>query len=236
MNQSSSIANIAAALVKAQAQFKVCIKDSNNPFFKSKYADLSTCMEAVKESLVENGLAILQLPADNDRGIVLLETVLLHVSGEWISSLLPMPTAKSDPQAFGAAITYARRFALCSILGLTPEDDDGNSASEAHRFENRKPASQTPPRKAAPTVPAEDLFNQDPLPPSLKINADQRKALTAAIVKSGHAIGDCKKWLREFYAASSSAEITVKDYQNVLTRLSDPSPLYMVDFADDARE
>jgi len=131
MNHSETIADLAAALAKAQASIKGALKSSENPFFKSKYADLSAVWEACREPLTKNGLAISQ-HAGGDGTTVQVETVLLHSSGQWISSTLTMRPTKSDPQAFGSAITYARRYALAAIVGVVTEDDDGNAASVQH--------------------------------------------------------------------------------------------------------
>jgi len=131
MNRSDDIKDLAAALCKAQTSIKGALKSSENPFFKSKYADLSAVWEACREPLAKNGLAISQ-HAGGDGAMVEVETVLLHSSGQWISSTLTMRPTKGDPQAFGSAITYARRYALAGIVGVVTEDDDGNAASASH--------------------------------------------------------------------------------------------------------
>jgi hypothetical protein len=113
------------ALHKAKKEFKPIIKSANNPFFKSKYANLDTITDAIKEGLENNGLIILQPVQGN-----VLHTQIYHAeSGEMLESLYNLPDL-SDPQKLGSAITYARRYALCSFLGLVAdEDDDGNVAS-----------------------------------------------------------------------------------------------------------
>lgn len=124
MNKSESIKNLAAALVKAQMQITHATKDSSNPFFKSKYADLSGVIEAVKEPLNKNGVVFLQIVTETG-----VETTLLHESGEFISGVTPVVTSKqNDPQALGSAITYAKRYGLQAIMGLPTEDDDGEKA------------------------------------------------------------------------------------------------------------
>tara|TARA_R110000850_G_C9652295_1_gene434552 strand:+ start:42 stop:569 length:528 start_codon:yes stop_codon:yes gene_type:complete len=130
MKQSESVKEIAAALNKAQAEMSGAKKTSTNPFFKSSYADLAAVVEAVKTPFFENGLSYSQFPIFKD-GFVGVETILLHVSGEWISGELVLPMTKQEPQAAGSAITYARRYALQSIAGIPAEDDDGNAASKS---------------------------------------------------------------------------------------------------------
>jgi len=128
--------NIATAFVKAQRDFAPALKTSTNPHFKSKYADLSACVEAVIDALNTNGIAMIQRTHDDETGVT-VETVFIHESGETIESgRLHVPAAKNDPQGYGSALTYARRYSLMAACGIAPEDDDGNSAS-------RKPKNQT---------------------------------------------------------------------------------------------
>jgi hypothetical protein len=121
MNKSESIKNIAGALVKFQASVSKVAKEANNPFFKSKYASLANILDTIQKPLSECNLAITQFP--NGVG---LTTLIVHAeSGEWMESSYVMPVAKqNDPQAMGSAITYARRYALGSILNLNIDDDD----------------------------------------------------------------------------------------------------------------
>lgn len=127
MQKSESIKHIAAALNKAQAEMSGAKKGANNPFFKSKYADMNSVVDAVRIPFCNNGLSYSQFPImqDNKVGV---ETILMHESGEWMSDILVLPMVKQDPQAAGSAITYAKRYALQSIAGIPSEDDDGNSA------------------------------------------------------------------------------------------------------------
>jgi hypothetical protein len=121
--------NIAAAFVKAQRQFGPALKTSTNPHFRSKYADLSNCIEAVIDALNANGIGLMQRTYESKDG-VMVETIFVHESGEVMEcGLLHVPAAKQDPQGYGSALTYARRYSLLAATGLAPEDDDGNSAS-----------------------------------------------------------------------------------------------------------
>jgi hypothetical protein len=128
MLHSEQINEIAAAIAKAQGQIKGASKDANNPFFKSKYADLASVWDACRGALSANGLAVIQSPsADGMR--VLVDTLLTHSSGQWIAGTVSVTAKEDTPQAIGSAITYLRRYALQSFVGVAPEDDDGNLAS-----------------------------------------------------------------------------------------------------------
>lgn len=122
---------IAAALVKAQTKFGPALKTSTNPAFKSRYADLSACVEAVIDALNTNGIMLMQPCHETETG-VLVETLFIHESGETFSAgKLHVPAAKQDPQGYGSALTYARRYSLMAACGIAPEDDDGNKAVQA---------------------------------------------------------------------------------------------------------
>lgn len=128
----SEIAKLAEALSKAQGQIKAAIKDAENPFFKSNYADLASVWNACREALSANGLAVTQVP-DMIDGILHLRTTLMHASGETISGAMIMQLSdKANAQQLGSLMTYYRRYALSAMVGVAPEDDDGNSASETH--------------------------------------------------------------------------------------------------------
>jgi hypothetical protein len=133
---------IASALVKAQREFGPALKSSTNPHFRSKYADLSACIEAVIGSLNNQGIYLMQLTEEHDGGVK-VSTVFIHESGEQLSGgSLFMPATKHDAQGFGSALSYARRYSLMAACGIAPEDDDGNQAT--------KTAPQTAPPKATP--------------------------------------------------------------------------------------
>jgi hypothetical protein len=132
MNKSESIAGLAAALAKAQGAMKGAVKDSANPFFKSKYADLASVVEAIRAAFSSNGLSYVQTVQSSELDEVRVETMILHSSGEWIScGVLALPVSKNDAQGYGSALTYARRYSLSAAVGVAPEDDDGNAAVAA---------------------------------------------------------------------------------------------------------
>lgn len=124
---------VCAALVKAQKAFGPALKSSSNPHFKSRYADLAACVEAVIDGLNSNGIALVQKQHPHDGGVS-VETIFIHESGEQLSAgVLTVPAAKQDPQGYGSALTYARRYSLMAACGIAPEDDDGNAASKAKK-------------------------------------------------------------------------------------------------------
>jgi hypothetical protein len=127
---SENIGEIAAALAKAQGTMGHAAKDKTNPHFKNSYADLANVLDVCRDPLATNGIAVTQLPA-MQRDVVVLTTMLIHSSGQWIRSTLTMPVSKRDAQGVGSAITYARRYALSAMVGITQDDDDGNKATGA---------------------------------------------------------------------------------------------------------
>ena len=130
MNQSESIKNLAAAMAAAQSEMGAAIKGASNPFFKSKYADLGSVIQAVKAPFAAHGLSYVQFPVSGESSVG-VTTRLMHSSGEWLEQEYFIPLGKMDAQAAGSAITYARRYALQSIAGIPAEDDDGNAATQA---------------------------------------------------------------------------------------------------------
>jgi len=132
---------IYTAFVRAQRKFGPALKSATNPHFRSRYADLSACVEAVIDALHSEGLALTQATAPNDAGVT-VKTILMHESGTRLElGELFMPAVKHDPQGFGSALTYCRRYSLLAAMGLAPEDDDGNAAT---RRQPSAPAVPTP--------------------------------------------------------------------------------------------
>lgn len=140
MNRSETLGKLAEALSKAQKEIKGALKDSSNPFFKSKFADLESCWEACREPLSKNGLSVSQGHDCDDKADYLI-TTLMHSSGEWVSYKQRLIFKEQTAQAMGAATTYARRFGLTSAIGIVQVDDDGNEASGRPQQQSR-PAPQ----------------------------------------------------------------------------------------------
>ena len=128
MRNSESLASISPALVKAINAIEGVKKGAANPFFKSKYANLESVIEAAHDALAANGLAVMQGPGPMDGNCITLTTRLIHTSGEWIETDFSLPAGKMDPQAAGSAITYARRYALMAMLNMPALDDDGEAS------------------------------------------------------------------------------------------------------------
>ncbi|MDH4186846.1 MAG: ERF family protein [Nitrospira sp.] len=183
--QSEQINELVGAIVRAQLKLEPAKKDTLNPFFHKKYADLPTCWEAIK-SFREEGVAIVQSPMEGPEGYVLLDTQLSHTSGQWMRSRLKIRVAKDDPQGYGSAITYARRYALGCMTGLvTEEDDDGNAASQPQgksmqankaKFDamqqRKKPASEAPPSSGAGAEGVDSGTPEHPAPsPQSEVDA-----------------------------------------------------------------
>jgi hypothetical protein len=133
-------------LVAAQAALRPVGKDAKNPAFRSKYASLDAIMEAVRPTLAAHGLAVTQgvvHPETGDGGKLVgitVETRLLHASGEWMTSVTPVPVAKADAHGLGSALSYGRRYGVSALLALsTDEDDDGNAAA----LQTSRPVSPT---------------------------------------------------------------------------------------------
>jgi hypothetical protein len=139
---------IAAAFVKSQADFGPALKTNTNPHFKSKYAGLDACVEAVIDALHKHGIGLMQRTLPCESGVT-VETVFLHTSGETLSSgPLHVPAQKQDAQGYGSALTYARRYSLMAACGIAPEDDDGHAAS--------KPVTYAKHAKPAPRITDEE--------------------------------------------------------------------------------
>ena len=164
MAASENLNELAAALSKTQAMLQGAIKDAKNDHFKSKYADLASCWDACREALAANGLSVVQLP-EGDGSVVTMTTMLIHTSGQWVSCTGTFKPTKADPQGLGSCITYARRYQLCAIVGISPEDDDGNAASEPVK-QQAKPEPK-PERKPEPT----------PEPPAKTLDPDLAEIL-----------------------------------------------------------
>ena len=143
MDKSLEIGALAAALAKAQGQMGTAKKDATNPQFRSKYADFAAVVDAIRKPLADNELSYSQIAGTTPEGLIVIETILMHSSGEWLAGTLAMqptairqggavlsiPPGEMTPHVVGSVITYARRYGLQAIVGLPADDDDGNAAS-----------------------------------------------------------------------------------------------------------
>ena len=167
MERSETINELAAALAAAQGKIENASKDSANPYFRSRYADLASIWDAIRGPLSDNGLAVVQ-PVRVEGSSVTVTTLLAHASGQWISSDLTMTAQRQmkdgggwekldSPQAIGSCITYARRYALAAMAGVAPEDDDGEGAQGLRQEQQQRqaPAPSAPQEKPARSVPGQ---------------------------------------------------------------------------------
>ena len=144
---SAEIAELAKAMVKVQQALVPACRDAENPFAKNRYASLNSVIEACREALIANGIWVVQIPVPSEPGHLGLMTRLVHTpSGQWQGSLMAMPLPKADPQGYGSALTYARRYGLATLVGLVSEADDDGEAATLHRgrssrIPTRKPAA-----------------------------------------------------------------------------------------------
>lgn len=171
LRQSDSIGALAKSLCRAQSQVEGAAKDSQNPHFKSKYADLASVWLACRSALTGNSLSVVQSPA-YAKGHVLVTTRLIHDSGEWLEGTLAIPVGKSDAHGIGSATTYARRYALAAMVGVAPEDDDGNAAAAARRQSQERAASRGQQRRSEVQRGDSGEFAQWLEPPALARDDD----------------------------------------------------------------
>lgn len=176
MKTSESITNVGKALAAAQAEIRSIGKDRTNPHFRNTYATLDAIMETVRPVLAKHGLSIIQgmtVPHTDEHGAVrsfVLETMLLHASGEYISNAAVMPVTKADAQGVGSAITYGRRYGVSALLALaTDEDDDGHAGSQGNG------------QKAAPRSKPAAMPTGDGEPPSEKQVGFLHKLLRSSV-------------------------------------------------------
>lgn len=205
--------NIASALVKAQKAFGPALKTSSNPHFRSRYADLSACVEAVIGGLNDAGIALIQPTHECESGVI-VETLFLHESGESLSAgKLHVPASKHDAQGYGSALTYARRYSLMAACGIAPEDDDGNAASRPRQ----EPPKAIKPIKAKldahTEAPKDDLLDQ---PIKAKVDAPVAwwsEELGAAMESNEDAVNAFLQEKKKIAKVATWRDIQDKDYR-----------------------
>mgnify|MGYP003631210893 CR=1 FL=1 len=174
MNQSESITDLATALCLAQAEMGGAIKDSNNPFFKSSYADLTSVIKVIKEPFAKYGLSFVQLPVTSAGGNgVGVSTMLMHKSGQWLQGEYLLPMDKVTPQGAGSAITYARRYALQSLVGIPSVDDD----SELAMYRNEDKVADL-------DMTLEGMDEPVPVAPAKRVSKKLMQDLMALVIES----------------------------------------------------
>lgn len=225
MKQSESIAKLATALFKAQHEIKGATKDATNPFFKSKYADLESVWEAVKTPLYENQLSVLQ-PTSIQDGVFGVVTILLHSSGEYISGFTPVNAKDNSAQAMGSGISYSRRYALASILGVYQRDDDGNDASKGVNsdFGQNDEAGNDKNAFKQPQTAQGSTQNQQSMSAPKKLSDAQIKRLWAISKKAGHDQANVCAVAAEQYGVTNFHDLSYKDYQSFCDWLEKTPP------------
>lgn len=186
--QSESVNELMGALAKAQAEIGNASKDMDNPFFKSKYADLASIYAASRPFLTKQGLSVVQLPEITADDRVNLMTQLSHSSGQWVRSWYPVRPVKNDPQSLGSAITYARRYSYSSVIGIAAgdDDDDGNGASGV-KSDNKKHDSSP---LSQPHYSAKEVYEIKPVIENGSINFDDFAAEIEAKIPIMKTLGD----------------------------------------------
>jgi hypothetical protein len=206
MKKSDSIKDLAAALVKFQAEVTDPAKDGKNPHFNSKFVELNDLLSSVRPILTKHGLAVMQEPAGNGTEIT-VTTILLHESGEWMEfEPLALKAQKTDPQGAGSAITYGRRYALSAVLGVAwDDDDDGNKASGK---DDKK--GNTPPKQDNNSAPIDS-----------NIATEMQIKKLYALSKEQALSGEDMKQLLQWKYQKSSKELTKQQASEVINKLAD---------------
>ena len=212
VRHSDEFAELAKALVAAQADLEPVTKDSLNPHFKSKYVSLDAIVEAVRKPLADRGLAIVQgACTPNGDAALTVETLLIHTSGEWMSNTVVVPMAKIDPQGAGGALTYGRRYGLSALLSLaTEEDDDANAATA-------KPAAVPP--KRAPAKPAAGAQPAKAEPKATAGQVADIEALVIVAVEGGASSKGIVGQMIADYGTPNVPDLTRDQAENMLERL-----------------
>jgi hypothetical protein len=243
--QSESIGKITTALASFQSQAKGVKKTAENPFFHSKYAELSDVWDEIREPLTKNGLAVVQTFLGDS-----LVTTLAHTSGEWFRGYLKLtPIKANDPQAQGSAITYVRRYALQAITGIAPIDDDGNAASgKSHQTTTGRPSASLQVHDSPAHTPehGENVHTSrfevsDPIESKNKKGTFYRKAVdlegASFFVFDDKVVGDLQvigggeatvevdsstKWPRIVRVVNGSSQQASEDFKSAVEGFQDP--------------
>lgn len=213
-----------AALFEARKEFKPVIKNAENPYYSSKYADLQSLIEATEPALQKHGLVITQLPGGfSDGKFLSLTTIVYHTpSGQSIQTTQEVPAYKSgkdskdgvmriDAQSYGSALSYARRYAYQSILGLVAEDDDGNGTVE--REEEEAAPKTRKPRKAKTDI--EDATS------GVFPNKDERTKIAVRLRALSEDERLISKVLRKLSNKESSKEVTKAEWETILPTMEE---------------
>jgi hypothetical protein len=209
LNKSETIGKLALALAKAQAEITGALTDSSNPFFKSKYADLASVMDAIRIPFSKNELAVTQLVDEKD-GKHFLITMLIHSSGEYVTSTYPLVIKDlNNPQSIGSVVTYARRYTLAAIAGVAQVDDDGEAA--LGRTHEKLP-------NHAPKATNHIAIEANPKL-ALLVTEAQLKRLYAIQQKSKMSQDDVINFIKTNFQKNNSKELTMSEYDALIKAL-----------------
>ena len=215
IEKSENITNLAAALLKAQKEMGVALKNAENPYYKSKYSNFKAVIDTVKEPLTNNGIAFLQAVNGGPENPC-VETLLLHESGQYLCTKTPIFCLKpNDPQAFGKGITYSKRYALQAFLGLPTEDDDAEAAmGRKDKAKKETPAKVTPQGKAKEIVEQAFFnFTTEHKDECLEHFEYSKEKFTAAIIKHFKALPNRKDSIQKILDTIKPEEVMVESPQ-----------------------
>ncbi|HFR4575950.1 TPA: ERF family protein [Streptococcus suis] len=198
MRKSETIIELSKAFAKMQMELEQPLKNADNPFFKSKYVPLENVVDSITRAANKHGLSFTQFPSSDENGNVTVGTMVMHESGEWIEyDPICMKPVKNDPQAVGSAITYAKRYALSAIFGITSDnDDDGNEATQ--------PGKVTP--KAVPKKQVPATNNKIPK----EVVKAYKDAIQFVIDRTGKNDGSITRWFCEKLGVARIEDITME--------------------------
>jgi len=218
MQQSENINELAKALSAAQAEIEGAVKDSSNPFFKSKYADLASVIEAVKVPLAKHGLSVIQMTdieLDGDFCLT-VQTQIMHSSGQWIRGRLPVKSKDDSPQAQGSGLSYARRYALMAALNVPALDDDAEQAQQAYR---KPQAQQQGSRQPLPNFTAEELNKlsaEIQNVPAAVASEQTLEHIRTLIKNNPEFLPQIKKFMKKEFNVSDSKNLTQAQAEMIL--------------------
>ena len=198
MKKSETIIELSKAFAKMQMELEQPLKNANNPFFKSKYVPLENVVDSITKASSKHGLSFTQFPSSDENGNVTVGTMVMHESGEWIEyEPICLKPVKNDPQAVGSAITYAKRYALSAIFGITSDnDDDGNEATQLGRT-----TPKATPNKQVPV-------NNNKIPK--EVVKEYKNGVQSVIDMTGKNDGSIMRWFCEKLGVAKIEDITME--------------------------
>jgi hypothetical protein len=217
MKHSETIGKLAEALSKAQGEMSNAAKDKDNPFFKSSYADLASVWGACREALSKNGLSVSQF-VDTVEGKLILTSILLHMSGEWMSSEVSIVPVKNDPQGIGSAITYFRRYCLSALVGIAPAEDDGESAMGRGKQPQQIQSKPIPPRQLPPVPPKIEFKPPVEVPNHRLVEMKRIQEFQALLGISNE---DLKAEIFREFQVAGAKEMSLEQLQSLVKMLQD---------------